>query len=167
MSFALESLLVALRRAPTSDRLCIACTNHAGITEICFQSRLYGYATKTHRIYEHHDRVSSSKRRALSAEAEGATGNLQQVRAHIQRILSRLIALTCPCEHRNVERVAVAVGNLKGDKEDPTTAQKMSQALRKDKITEEMDGYVKNLSWYLESLTVCLGSRVNRSGTSY
>ena len=66
-----------------------------------------------------------------------------------------------------MERVAVAVGNLKGDKEGPTTAQKMSQALRKDKITEEMDGYVKNLSWYLESLTVCLGSRVNRSGTSY
>ena len=56
--------------------------------------------------------------------------------------------------------VAVAVGKLKGD-EDPTTkkiAQKVSQTLRKDKVAEELDGYVKNLSWYLDSLTVCAGS---------
>ena len=52
------------------------------------------------------------------------------------------IALTCPCEYRNVERVAVAVGKLKGDKEDPTTqkiAQKISQALRKDKVAEALE----------------------------
>ena len=69
-----------------------------------------------------------------------------------------------------MERVTVAVRKLKGDKEDPTTkkiAQKTSQALRRDKIAEELDGYVKNLSWYLESLTVCVGSRVNCLGTSY
>ena len=69
-----------------------------------------------------------------------------------------------------MQRVAVAVGKLKGNKEDPTTkkiAQKTSQALRKDKIAEELDGYVKNLSWYLDSLTVCVGSRVSRSGASY
>ena len=36
-----------------------------------------------------------------------------------------------------------------------------SQALRADKIAEELDSYVKNLSWYLDSLTVRAGSLVS------
>ena len=56
-----------------------------------------------------------------------------------------------------METVTSAVERLKGNEEDPATrkiVRGVSQALRKDKITEELDGYVKSLSWYLDSFTV-------------
>ena len=56
------------------------------------------------------------------------------------------------------------------DSESHTRTKKMiriaSQAIRADKIAEELDGYVKNLSWYLDSLTVRVGSLGNITGPS-
>ena len=88
---------------------------------------------------------------------------------HIQNIYSRVVVLTYYRGYRNVESVTAAVERLKGNVDDPTTEKIMrgaSQALRKDKITEELDGYIKSLSWCLDCFTVRVGSGINRSGTS-
>ena len=39
---------------------------------------------------------------------------------------------------------------------------KASQTLRADKIADELDGFVKDLSWHISNLMVRRGSRTNR-----
>ena len=40
-----------------------------------------------------------------------------------------------------------------------------SQLVRADKIADELDGFVKDLSWHISNLMVRRGSRMNRKGT--
>ena len=58
--------------------------------------------------------------------------------------------------YRNIEDVNAAVIKLLG--EEDTGMRKIvtgvSQTLRAKNIAQELDGYVKKLSWYLEDLTV-------------
>ena len=81
--------------------------------------------------------------------------------------------MTCKHDDRSVKSVTTAVERLQGDHEPKKRTKtkkvltEVSQALRADKITEELDGYVKILSWYLDSFTVCVGSHVIRSRTSH
>ena len=72
-----------------------------------------------------------------------------------------------------MQSVAIAVAKLQGDHEwEKRTKMKKvlmgaSQTLRADKIREELDGYVKSLTWYMDSFTVCVGSYAIRLGTLY
>ena len=84
------------------------------------------------------------------------------------KVKSRVVSLT-RCGYRNVETVAIEVGRLQGNEGDRTTkklARGASQTLRADKIADELDSYVRNLSGYLDSLMVRVDSSANNSGTS-
>ena len=56
-----------------------------------------------------------------------------------------------------MKAVETAVGKLRG-KEEKKLAEKVlagiDQTLRADSISDELNGYVKKLSWYLDSFTV-------------
>ena len=68
------------------------------------------------------------------------------------------------CIYRGVESVTTAVARLQGGDEDTATKKFMrgaSQTLHADKIAEELDGYVKDLSWHISNLMVRRGSRTN------
>ena len=56
-----------------------------------------------------------------------------------------------------MKAVETAVGKLRG-KEEKKLAEKVlagiDQTLRADSISDELNGYVKELSWYLDSFTV-------------
>ena len=63
-----------------------------------------------------------------------------------------------------MENIAVSVGKLQGDEERTRTKKILtgvSQVVRADKIAEELDDYVKQLLWYLDSLMVCYDGRAN------
>ena len=63
-----------------------------------------------------------------------------------------------------MENIAVSVGKLQGNEERTRTKKILtgvSQTVRADKIAEELDDYVKQLSWYLDNLMVCYDRRVN------
>ena len=62
------------------------------------------------------------------------------------------------CVYRSIQGVATAVARLQGGGEEDTTTKKLkrgaSQTLRGDKIADELDGYVKDLSWHISNLMV-------------
>ena len=74
---------------------------------------------------------------------------------------------TKECVYRGVQNVTTAVARLQGGEKDTTTKKLIrgaSQTLRADRIADELEGYVKDLSWYMSNLTVSCGSRTNWKG---
>ena len=68
------------------------------------------------------------------------------------------------CVYRGVESIATAVADLEGGEED-TAMMKLkrgaSQIVRADRIADELDGFVKDLSWHISNFMVRRDSRTN------
>ena len=65
---------------------------------------------------------------------------------------------------RGVQSIATAVADLQGGAENTTMMklkQGASQIVRADKIAEELEGFVKDLSWHISKFMVRRGSRTN------
>ena len=59
------------------------------------------------------------------------------------------------------------MADLQGGGEDTAMMklkQGASQIVRADKIADELDGFVKDLSWHISNLMVRRGSGINRTG---
>ena len=69
-----------------------------------------------------------------------------------------------------MKNINAAVVELLGSEEDTRTKKIMtgvSQALCAEDIAQELDGYMRKISWYLEDLTVRCGIGINFPGMPY
>ena len=64
---------------------------------------------------------------------------------------------------RAVQSIATAVADLQGGAENTTMKLKQgaSQIVRADKIADQLEEFVKDLSWHISNLMVRCGSRTN------